>query len=81
MCMTVGVVGLSMVMSGTLLVGFICPWTRGAQGCNDDRNYPALRGLLRMPKGREDLEPFAWYGGWTLIFVGSLLQLGGMIQY
>ena len=69
------IVAIAMVASGTVLVGFICPWTRGAEGRLDDRNYPGLRGLKRLPKKREEWESFAWYGGWALILLGSLAQL------
>lgn len=73
-------IGLIMVAIGTLLVGFVCPLARGPHGCLDDRNFPALRGLLKLPRRREDWEAFAWYIGWTLICGGSLLQLTGTLR-
>jgi len=74
------VIGLIMVAIGTLLVGFVCPLARGPHGCLDDRNFPALRGLLKLPRRREDWDAFAWYIGWTLICGGSLLQLAGTLR-
>jgi hypothetical protein len=72
---TVAVAAIAAIALGTVLVGFVCPWTRGAEGRLDDRNYPSLRGLKRLPKKREEWEAFAWYGGWSLILLGSLTQL------
>jgi uncharacterized membrane protein len=77
---TPAVIGLIMVAIGTLLVGFVGPLARGPHGCLDDRNFPALRGLLKLPRSREDWEAFAWYIGWALICGGSLLQLTGTLR-
>ena len=75
-----GAAAVAMIACGTLLVGFACPWTRGAQGCFDDRNYPQLRDLVKMPRRRGDWEAFAWYGGWTLLFAGSAIQFALAIR-
>jgi len=60
-----------------MLVGLICPLTKGKEGRFDDTNYPLPQHLLK-PRKPGFWPSLTWYLGWTMVTVGALLQLLGL---